>query len=294
MTTLHTLFFARRAALQRQLDQAPSTREMVVRLHHGLDEIQSTFVDELSAEQAKLAIAFLETTRLATAALGTGAIPTEWHSGDAAGARRKPWAALLLLALQISVTAGLAISLVASLPTTWLPLLLLALLTGLAVLKYGVADTARPMKVSTDAPAAGEFRIDSHALLDHIANALGVIDHAVAQCQPLQAKKSAEPQLEQFADVVDFLHQIIGPALRGNAPRLLEVAEPLQQLLARHGMRIDVFEIDEAGNQAKWIAQPARDPQARDYVMLTPALVTNDGRVVRPGRVCVPAHVSVK
>ena len=174
-----------------------------------------------------------------------------------------------------------------------MPLLLFVILAGLTLLKYFESGAARSDSGGSPV-ASGELRIDSHALLDHIINALGVVDQAVALAAPRTPVRPGETDLAHLHDIVDFLHQLTGPALRGNAQRLLEVAEPVQQLLARHGLRIDVFSPQEAGDQAKWIVQPARDPDAHEYVMLTPALVAEDGRVIRPGRVCLPAEASAQ
>src|SRR5262245_6843174 len=136
MATLHTLFYSRRASLQRDLDDARTAREVVARLHRALDDIQTAFTADLPPPQARLAIAFLEIIRLATASLGTA---TATNRGRRFAAGRRPWAAWLLAALQIGVGAGAMVSLVRTLPDSWLSLLLVALLLGLGLLKYLLA-----------------------------------------------------------------------------------------------------------------------------------------------------------
>src|SRR5262245_59333340 len=120
MATLHTLFYSRRAALQRELDAAETPRDLTERLHHALDELQKDFLDDVSPDQARLAIAMIESIRLSTAALATGVVSSK-SPRQLRGSKGRP-SRVVLLALQLATGIGLAISLAVMLPWTWLPL----------------------------------------------------------------------------------------------------------------------------------------------------------------------------
>ena len=290
MQTLSTLFGKERSKLQTELDEATSLKQVVKLVQSRVDNLEKTYIGELSVTQVRLVNLFLDTLRQSLSTL-TAANETQSNLEPeqiATQARRLSPNNFILKLLQAIVCIGILASLFSltrTEPGSWMPILLISVLIGLEValqLGKNQSSSFQPVEV----PKL-PVRVDSNALLDNLAEALNTIDIAVAQVEEVN-KPLAASGLEELTEILDLLQRLMGASFLDNPLMSLELAKLIPQILNKQGIRVQSYQPNDALSLREYFDfEPSIDPSAKDYVTLNPALLKGE-RLLRRGRVIEP------
>lgn len=300
MKTLLTLFSKERSELQTQIEQATSVEQVVKLVQSRLDNLERSYVGELSVAQVRLVSFFLETLRQSLATL-TAANETKVEKPEAQPSTdQAKWfssKSLILKILQGLICIGILdslFSLAQHAPGAWMDILLVSLLVGLEVVSQ--LDKREHRADTSDSSQLMEalqpvVQVDSNILLDNIADALNTIDQAVVRTQDVQKQLDASG-IEELPELLNLVQRLMGASFLEKPQMALELTKLLPQLLMEQGIRSHLYQPeDEQSKREYFDFEPSIDPTAKDYVTITPALLKGD-RLLRRGRVIEPASSS--
>ncbi|MBD2539333.1 hypothetical protein [Coleofasciculus sp. FACHB-SPT36] len=295
MKTLYTLFTKERSEVQTEIDKATSPEQVVKLVQKRLDNIQSSYVGELSVAQVRLASLFLDTLRQSlgtlTAANETKVLePKPQQSANPVG-RVSP-KTIILKVLQGLICVGILdslFSLASDSPGAWMDILLVSLLVGLEVVFQIDKRDRTNRSVSLQPVEAPQpiVRVDSQVFLDNLTDALNTIDLAVARTQEVK-KPLDDSGIEELPELLNLLQRLMGASILGKPQMSLELTKLLPQILMEQGIRVQIYQADDT-HREYFDFEPSIDPAAKDYVTITPALFKGD-RLLRRGRVIEPAY----
>ncbi|MBD2004644.1 MULTISPECIES: hypothetical protein [Cyanophyceae] len=295
MKTLITLFGKERNQLETEIDKATNLEQVVQLVQSRLDNLERNYIGELSVGQIRLASFFLDTLRQSIATL-TAANETrisEPQPEKILNRTRGFSNSLILKVLQglISISIlGSLFSLTQDTVGAWMDILLMTVLVGLEVvfqLEGGGenrSDSQQPV-----APPKLIMQVDSKAFLDNLGDALNTIDLAVASAE--QVKKPLEGSgIEELPELLNVVQRLTGASFLQKPQMALELTKLLPQILMEQGIRTQIYQPgDKHSGREYFDFEPSIDPEARDYVTITPALMKGD-RLLRRGRVVEPAY----
>jgi hypothetical protein len=297
MKTLLTLFSKERSELETQIDKAATPEQVVKLVQNRLDNLERSYIDNLSVTQVRLASFFLDTLRHSISTL-TAANETRVSEPEPQQstnqATRFPSNRLILKVIQglvgISILSSL-FSLTQDAPGAWMAILLMLVLVGLDVVLQ--LDKDKPANRS-DSPVSVEalqptVQVDSQVLLDNLADALNTIDLAVTSAG--ETKKPLDSSgIEELPELLNLVQRLMGASFLAKPQMALELTKLLPQILMEQGIRAQIYRPnDESSGREYFDFEPSIDRTAKDYVTITPALVKGD-RLLRRGRVIEPAY----
>jgi len=295
MKTLITLFGKERNQLETEIDKATNLEQVVQLVQNRLDNLERNYIGELSVAQVRLASFFLDTLRQSIATL-TAANETRISQPQPEKILNRTRGlsnSLILKVLQglISISIlGSLFSLTQDTVGAWMDILLMTVLVGLEVvfqLEGGGenrSDSPQPV-----VPPKLIMQVDSKAFLDNLGDALNTIDLAVASAE--QVKKPLEGSgIEELPELLNVVQRLTGASFLQKPQMALELTKLLPQILMEQGIRTQIYQPgDKHGGREYFDFEPSIDPEARDYVTITPALMKGD-RLLRRGRVVEPAY----
>jgi len=297
MKTLFTLFSKERNELQTEIEQATNPEQVVKLVQSRLDNLERSYIGELSVAQVRLASFFLDTLRQSIGTL-TAANETKLSKPEtrqsANQATRFPSNSLILKVLQgllsISILGSL-FSLSQDAPGAWMAILLMLVLVGLEVVLQLDKDKQENPPDSTQSVEAPQVvvQVDSQVLLDNLADALNTIDLAVTSAQ--EVKKPLDSiGIEESPELLNVLQRLMGASFLENPLMAHELTKLLPQILREQGIRSQIYRPDDEHSGREYFDfEPSIDRSAKDYVTITPALLKGD-RLLRRGRVIEPAY----
>ena len=293
MKTLLTLFSKERSELQTAIAQTTSPEQVVKLVQSRLDNLERSYIGELSVAQVRLASFFLDAVRqsISTLAGVNQARVSELNSeGIFKQARQFSSKRLVLKLLQGIICLGILDSLFSLAPTTpraWIDILLISLLIGLEV--FSQFDKHTEQNSDSQAAYPAIVQVDSQVLLDKLAEALNTIDLAVMSREENQ-QSLASSGIEELPELLNLLQRLVGASLLEKPQMALELTKLLPQVLMEQGIHSQTYQPDDAqSNRAYFDFEPSIDPKAKDYITITPALLKGD-RLLRRGRVIEPAY----
>jgi hypothetical protein len=295
MKTLITLFGKERNQLETEIDKATNLEQVVQLVQNRLDNLERNYIGELSVAQVRLASFFLDTLRQSIATL-TAANETRISQPQPEKIVKQVRGlsnSLILKVLQglISISIlGSLFSLTQDTVGAWMDILLMTVLVGLEVvfqLEGGGenrSDSPQPV-----APPKLITQVDSKAFLDNLGDALNTIDLAVASAE--QVKKPLDGSgIEELPELLNVVQRLTGASFLQKPQMALELTKLLPQILMEQGIRTQIYQPgDKHSGREYFDFEPSIDPEARDYVTITPALLKGD-RLLRRGRVVEPAY----
>lgn len=295
MKTLLTLFGKERNQLETEIDKATNLEQVVQLVQSRLDNLERNYIGELNVAQVRLASFFLDTLRQSIATL-TAANETRISQPQPekiVNRTRGLSNSLILKVLQglISISIlGSLFSLTQDTVGAWMDILLMTVLVGLEVvfqLEGGGenrSDSPQPV-----APPKLIMQVDSKAFLDNLGDALNTIDLAVASAE--QVKKPLDGSgIEELPELLNVVQRLTGASFLQKPQMALELTKLLPQILMEQGIRTQIYQPgDKHSGREYFDFEPSIDPEARDYVTITPALLKGD-RLLRRGRVVEPAY----
>lgn len=297
MKTLLTLFTKERSELETEVDRASNPEQVVKLVQNRLDNLERSYIGDLSVTQVRLASFFLDTLRHSIGAL-TAANETRISEPEpqqiSNPATRLPSNRLILKVLQgllsISILGSL-FSLTQEAPGAWMGILLVLVLVGLEVVLQ--LDKDKPEN-SSGSPQSVEtpqliVQVDSQVLLDNLADALNTIDLAVASTE--QVKKPLDASgIEELPELLNLVQRLMGASFLEKPQMALELTKLLPQILREQGIQAQIYQQNDTHSGREYFDfEPSIDRTAKDYVTITPALVKGD-RLIRRGRVIEPAY----
>ena len=297
MKTLFTLFSKERNELQTEIDQATNPEQVVKLVQSRLDNLERSYIGELSVAQVRLASFFLDTLRQSIGTL-TAANETKLSKPEpqqsANQVTRFPSNSLILKVLQgllsISILGSL-FSLSQDAPGAWMAILLMLVLVGLEVVLQLDKDKQENRSDSPETVEAPQVvvQVDSQVLLDNLADALNTIDLAVTSAQ--EVKKPLDSSgIEESPELLNVLQRLMGASVLENPLMAIELTKLLPQILMEQGIRAQIYRPNEEHSGREYFDfEPSIDRSAKDYVTMTPALLKGD-RLLRRGRVIEPAY----
>ncbi len=291
MKTLFTLFGKERGELQKELDQATSLEQVVRLVQSRLDALKTMYIGDLSVAQARLALLFLDTLRQSIATL-TAANETKSYSAPSQIISHTQFSPKNILKLLQAITCVGVLVLLFLLsqdtPLAWMAILLMSLLIGLEVAIQLDKDNRAPGLQSIEAPQL-MMRIDSKVLLDNLADALSIIDRAVAQAEEVKKPLDSSGGIQEMPELLSFLQMLIGASSIENPEMTLELTKLIPQILMEQGIRVQSYRPNNEHSREYFDFEPPIDESAKEYVTLAPALL-KDEHLLRRGRVIEPAY----
>lgn len=288
---LLTLFSEERPQLQAEIDQTTDIDQVVQLVQNCIDRLERTYMSQLSVVQIRLASFFLELLQQSVATLAAAhpkpvaPPPTPLTDTKVSSSRLilKLSQALICLVIFSSL-----FSLTKTAPGAWIAIALTGVLVGLEVtLQINQATTPQ---LELPPPT---LQINSKELLDHVADALNLIDLAVERAgsgtQPL-----SEQGVEELPELLNFLQRLIGLSLLERPQMIGELTKLLPQILMEQGIRAQIYRDQDPQSRREYFDfEPSIDPSTQEWVTITPALLKGD-RLLRRGRVIEPAYSEVR
>ncbi len=297
MKTLLTLFSKERSELETEIDRATNPEQVVKLVQNRLDNLEKSYIGNLSVTQVRLASFFLDTLRHSISAL-TAANETRVSPPEpqqiSNPASRLPSNSFILKVLQgllsISILGSL-FSLTQDAPGAWMAILLVLVLVGLEVVLQLDKDKPENSSDSAQSVEAPQLivQVDSQVLLDNLADALNTIDLAVASTE--QVKKPLDASgIEELPELLNLVQRLMGASFLEKPQMALELTKLLPQILMEQGIQAQIYQPNDVQSGREYFDfEPSIDRTAQDYVTITPALVKGD-RLLRRGRVIEPAY----
>ncbi|MGB7441241.1 MAG: hypothetical protein WA919_09255 [Coleofasciculaceae cyanobacterium] len=293
MKTLLTLFSKERSELQTAIDKTTSPEQVVRLVQSRLDNLERSYIGELSVAQVRLASFFLDAVRQSIATLAgvneAKALALE-SEGISKQGKRFSSKSLVLKILQGLICLGILeslFSLTSTAPRAWMDILLISLLVGLEVISQLDKNTDKSLDSHGTNPPI--VQVDSQVLLDKLAEALNTIDLAVIRTE--EGKKSLDSSgIEELPELLNILQRLVGASLLEKPQMALELTKLLPQVLMDQGIHSQIYKPNDAQSSRDYFDfEPSIDPKTNDYITITPALLKGDS-LLRRGRVIEPAY----
>lgn len=288
MRTLLTLFGKERSELQTEINQATSIKQVIKLVQNRIDSLEKNYVGELSVTQVRQVNFFLETLRQSLFAL-TAANQTKSELEPQLTQAASTPNNFILKLLQAIICIGILVSLFSLTKTNleaWMPILLISVLIGLEAALYLNKSNQSTSSVAVAEPES-IVQVDSQILLDNLASALNTIDIAVAQVEEVNLSHSSNG-LEDLTEILDILQRLMGASSLENPLMALELAKVIPQILIKQGIRVQSYQSSDKEHLREYFEfEPSIDPDAKNYVTLTPALLKGE-KLLRRGRVIEP------
>jgi len=293
MKTLLTLFSKERGELQTAIDKTTSPEQVVRLVQSRLDNLERSYIGELSVAQVRLASFFLDTVRQSIATLaGVNEVKASIleSEGSSKQVGRFSSKSIALKVLQGVICLGILESLFSLAPTApraWMDILLISVLIGLEVIFQ--LDKNTDKNLDSDAVQPRIVQVDSQVLLDKLAEALNTIDLAVTRKEESQKLPEASG-IEELPELLNLLQRLVGASVLEKPQMALELTKLLPQVLREQGIHFQTYQPDDVpSNRQYFDFEPNINPKAKDYITITPALLKGD-RLLRRGRVIEPAY----
>ena len=297
MKTLFTLLSKERSDLETEIDRATNPEQVVKLVQTRLDNLERSYVGQLNMTQVRLASFFLETLRQSIATL-TAANETKVAQPEPQPttnlAKRFSTKSVILKVLQGLICLGILeslFSLTRNAPGAWMDILLVSLLVGLEIVsqidkKDRTNSPTTPQLVEASRPIV---QVDSKVLLDNLSEALSTIDLAVASAEEVK-KPLDSTGIEELPELLNLLQRLMGASFLEKPQMAMQLTKLLPQILMEQGIQAQIYQPDDPrSNREYFDFEPSIDPDAHDYVTITPALLKGD-RLLRRGRVIEPAQ----
>lgn len=295
MASLLTLFSKEQTELETELNKATTTEQVVKLVQNRLDHLETRYMGQLNVAQVRLASLFMDTLRQSITTLSAAneiqliSEPQPIINQAIKAVPNK----LILKVLQALIALGILgslFSLTKTDPGVWMGILLMFVLLGLEVALQ--LDLNNQKNISEAAIEANQptpvLRIDSKVLLDNVADALAIIDNAVARLEEGN-KPVSNNGIEQLPELLNLIQRLWGASLLEKPQMALDLSKLLPQILITQGIRAQVYQENIASSDRQFFEfEPNIDPDAKDYVTVTPALFKGD-KLLRRGRVIEPA-----
>ncbi|MEH2454998.1 hypothetical protein [Nostoc sp.] len=298
MKTITSLFSEERNQLQTDIDNTTSIEQIVKLVQNRLDHLERIYIEKLNLAQVRLASFFLDTLRQSIATLAAAnysqLAPIEQRQITNPGtnffANR-----LILKVLQALICIGILgslFSLTKTTPGVWMAILLTSLLLGLeVVLQLDLNNQQNSLSQELLELPQPILRVDSKVFLDHLGDALNTIDLAVARVEESN-KHEGDLAIEELPELLNFLQRLMGASKLDKPQMAHELAKLLPQILMSQGINAQIYRQNDPHSDREYFDfEPSIDPDTKDHVTLTPALLKGD-RLLRRGRVIEPVYSS--
>lgn len=292
MKTLLTLFSEERNQLQTEIDKTISVEQVVKLVQNRLDKFERIYISELNVAQVRLASFFLDTLRQSIATLAAAnflqVAPTEQKQiiNQVSNSPNKLILKLLKGLIYIGILGSL-FSLTKTAPFAWMAILLTSVLLGLEVVLQLEKDNYENNSSERLKLPQPILRVDSKVLLDNLADALNTIDLAVAIKE--ENKNESDSIIQELPELLNFIQRLIGASKLDKPEMTIALTKLLPQILMEQGILAEIYRPNDANSDRQYFDfEPSIDPDSKDYVTITPALLKGD-RLLRRGRVIEPA-----
>ena len=300
MKTITSLFSEERNQLQTDIDNTTNIEEIVKLVQNRLDNLERIYIEKLNLAQIRLASFFLDTLRQSIATLAAAnysqIAPTEKKQFP--NPSTKFFSSRLILKLLKGLIyigiLGSLFSLTKTTPGAWMAILLTSILLGIeVVLQLELKSQQNSMSSELLELPKPMLRVDSKIFLDHLGDALNTIDLAVARVEEWN-KHEGDLAIEELPELLNFLQRLMGASKLDKPQMAYELAKLLPQILMSQGINAQIYRPnDPHSDRGYFDFEPSIDPDTKDHVTLTPALLKGD-RLIRRGRVIEPAYSSAR
>lgn len=298
MKTITSLFSEERKQLQTDIDNTTNIEQIVKLVQNRLDDLERIYIEKLNLAQVRLASFFLDTLRQSIATLAATnylqVAPTEQRqiTNPATNFFANRLILKLLQGLIYIGILGSLFSLTKTTPGAWMAILLASILLGLeVVLQLDLNNQQNSMSEKLLELPQPILRVDSKVFLDHLGDALNTIDLAVARVEESN-KYEDDLAIEELPELLNFLQRLMGASKLDKPQMAYELAKLLPQILMSQGINAQIYRAnDPHSDRGYFDFEPSIDPDTKDHVTLTPALLKGD-RLIRRGRVIEPAYSS--
>jgi hypothetical protein len=297
MKKLFTLFSEERNQLQTDIDEATSVEEVVKLVQNRIDHLERIYISELNVAQVRLASFFLDALRQSIATLAAPQVSqitlpeAKPITNQITNLSANRLIMKLLKALLYIGILSWLFYLTETTPGAWMAILLASVLIGLEVVLQLDKNNQENNSNLTELRELPQptLKFDSKILLDNLGDALNTIDLAVARVE--QGNKPVDDRaIEELPELLNFLQRLIGASFLDKPQMMLELAKILPQILMEQGIRTQIYQPNNPqSDRAFFDFEPSIDPDTKDYVTITPALLKGD-RLLRRGRVIEPAY----
>jgi hypothetical protein len=301
MKTISSLFSEERNQLQTDIDNTTNIEEIVKLVQNRLDNLERIYIEKLNLAQVRLASFFLDTLRQSIATLAAAnysqVAPTEKRQITNPGTKLFSSRVILKLLqglIYIGILSSL-FSLTKNTPGAWMAILLTSILLGLeVVLQLDLNNQQNSMSSELLELPQPILRVDSKIFLDHLGDALNTIDLAVARVEESNKHEGDDLVIEELPELLNFLQRLMGASKLDKPHMAHELAKLLPQILMSQGINTQIYRPNDPDSDRDYFDfEPSIDPDTKDHVTLTPALLKGD-RLIRRGRVIEPAYSSAR
>ncbi len=298
MKTITSLFSEERKQLQTDIDNTTNIEQIVKLVQNRLDHLERIYIEKLNLAQVRLASFFLDTLRQSIATLAAAnylqVAPTEQRqiTNPATNFFANRLILKLLQGLIYIGILGSLFSLTKTTPGAWMAILLASILLGLeVVLQLDLNNQQNSMSEKLLELPQPILQVNSKVFLDHLGDALNTIDLAVARVEESN-KYEDDLAIEELPELLNFLQRLMGASKLDKPQMAYELAKLLPQILMSQGINAQIYRAnDPHSDRGYFDFEPSIDPDTKDHVTLTPALLKGD-RLIRRGRVIEPAYSS--
>ncbi|MEA5605350.1 hypothetical protein [Nostoc sp. UHCC 0252] len=295
MRTIISLFSEERNQLQTDIENTTNIEEIVKLVQNRLDHFERIYIEKLNLAQVRLASFFLDTLRqsIATLAAANYSQVVTTQKSQITNPGTKFFSSRVILKLlrgliYVGILSWL-FSLTKNTPDAWMGLLLVFILLGLeVVLQLDLNKQQNSLSLELPQPI---LRVDSKVFLDHLGDALNTIDLAVARVEESN-KYEGDLVIEELPELLNFLQRLMGASKLDKPQMAYELAKLLPQILMSQGINAEIYRPNDPNSDRNYFDfEPSIDPDTKDHITLTPALLKGD-RLIRRGRVIEPAYSS--
>ncbi|MCC5659420.1 hypothetical protein LC608_21060 [Nostoc sp. XA010] len=300
MRTITSLFSEQRNQLQTDIDNTTNIEEIVKLVQNRLDDLERIYIEKLNLAQIRLASFFLDTLRqsIATLAAANYSQIAPIEQKQFTNPSTKFFSSRLILKLLKGLIyigiLGSLFSLTKTTPGAWMAILLTSILLGVeVVLQLELKSQQNSMSSELLELPKPMLRVDSKVFLDHLGDALNTIDLAVARVEEWN-KHEGDLAIEELPELLNFLQRLMGASKLDKPQMAYELAKLLPQILMSQGINAQIYRPnDPHSDRGYFDFEPSIDPDTKDHITLTPALLKGD-RLIRRGRVIEPAYSSAR
>ncbi|MEH2355818.1 hypothetical protein [Nostoc sp.] len=298
MKTITSLFSEERNQLQIDIDNTIGIEQIVKLVQNRLDNLERIYIEKLNLAQVRLASFFLDTLRQSIATLAAAnylqVAPTEQRQITNTGTKlfSSRFILKLLKGLIYIGILGSLFSLTKTTPGAWMAILLTSLLIGLEIVLQLESNNQQNNSISEGVLELPQpiLRVDSKVFLDCLGDALNTIDLAVARVEEGN-KHEGDLAIEELPELLNFLQRLMGASKLDKPQMAYELAKLLPQILMSQGINAQIYRSNS--DREYFDFEPSIDPDTKEHVTLTPALLKGD-RLIRRGRVIEPAYSSAR